>query len=108
MRTPELQAQIDADYDEWRKSRAKWKTPRGRWYDIILKLRKLDVLRYRPATLLSEKELLSLRAALRTVHATHMWHWSVRRDGDSVVIERGARWLSVFDLYREAKRPASR
>ena len=30
IRSPELQAQIDGYYEEWRKSRAKWKTPRGR------------------------------------------------------------------------------
>ena len=86
MRSPELQARIDAVYDEWRKSRAKCNTSRGRWHDVILKLRKLDKYRYRPSAPLSEKELLTLRAVLRTALPTRMWHWSVRRDGDSVLI----------------------
>jgi len=97
MRSPELQARIDVAYDEWRKSRAKWGTARGRWHGVILKLRKRDTYRYRPATPLSEKELLTLRAVLRTALPTRMWHWSVRRDGDSVRIERGERWWSVLN-----------
>jgi len=97
-RTPELQARIDASYKAWRRSRAKWKTPRGRWHDVILKLRTLDTFRYTPTTPLSEKDLLSLRAALRTAHPTHMWHWSVRRDGDGVLIDRGPMWELLFSL----------
>ena len=97
MRTPELQAKIDAVYDEWRKSRAKWNTPRGRWHDVILKLRMLDNYRYRPSAPLSEKELVTLRAVLRTALPTRMWHWSVRREGDSVVIARGERWWSALN-----------
>jgi len=87
-----LQAQIDGYYEEWRKSRAKWKTPRGRWYDIILKLLRLDTYRYAPETPLSEKEIVSLRTTLQASRATRMWHWSVRREGDGVVIQRGVAW----------------
>jgi hypothetical protein len=97
MHSPEVQAGIDAGYERWRKSRAKWGTPRGRWHGVILKLRKLDTYRFRPATPLSEKDLLSLRAVLRTALPTQRWHWSVRRYKDSVVIERGARWPSLVD-----------
>ena len=97
MRSPELQTRIDAVYDEWRKSRAKWNTPRGRWHDVILKLRKRDTYRYSPSAPLTEKELLTLRAVLRTALPTRMWHWSVRRDRDSVLIERGERWWSVLN-----------
>jgi hypothetical protein len=97
MHSSEVQAGIDAGYERWRKSRAKWGTPRRRWYGVILKLRKLDTYRYRPATPLTEKELLSLRAVLRTALPTREWHWSVRRDDDSVVIDRGARWPSLAD-----------
>jgi len=97
MHSPEVQAGIDAGYEQWRKSRAKWGTPRGRWHGVILKLRKLDKYRYRPATPLSEKELLSLRAVLRTALPTQGWHWSVRQDEDCVVIDRGARWPSLVD-----------
>jgi hypothetical protein len=97
MHSPEVQARIDAGYERWRKSRAKWRTPRGRWHWVILKLRKLDKYRYRPATPLSEKELLGLRAVLRTALPTQGWHWSVRQDEDCVVIDRGARWPSLVD-----------
>jgi hypothetical protein len=93
----ELQTQIDALYAEWRQSRAKWKTPRGRWFPLIQKLRTLDTYRYVPRTPLSEKELLSLRATLRTSRPTQMWHWSVRRDGVAVVIERGGIWSILWD-----------
>lgn len=84
MHSPELQDQIDALYAEWFESRAKWKTPRGWWFPIILKLRTLDTFRHVPRTPLSEKELLGLRAGLRTARPTQKWHWSVRRDGDAV------------------------
>jgi len=87
-----LQAQIDGYYEEWRRSRAKWKTPRGRWCDIILKLRRLDTYKYAPETPLSEKEIVSLRTTLQASRATRMWHWSVRREGDGVVIQRGVAW----------------
>ncbi len=92
MRSPELQAQIDGYYKEWRKSRAKWKTPRGKWYDIILKLRRLDTYRYAPETALSDKEIVSLRTTLQASRATGMFRWSVRRDGDAVVIQRVGMW----------------
>jgi hypothetical protein len=92
MRSPELQAQIDGYYAEWRRSRAKWKAPRGRWYDIIQKLRRLDTYRYTPETPLSEKELLSLRGSMQSSRATRMCRWSVHRDGDAVVIQRVGMW----------------
>ena len=97
MHSPEVQAEIDVGYERWRKSRAKWNTPRGRWHDVVLKLRKLDKYRYRPPAPVTEKELFTLRAVLRTALPTRMWHWSVRRDGDSVLIERGERWWSVLN-----------
>jgi hypothetical protein len=92
VRSPELQAQIDAYYAEWHESRAKWNTARGRWFDVILKLRRLDTYRFTPETRLSEKELVGLRAVLQTSRATRMFRWSVRRDGDAVVIQRIGMW----------------
>jgi hypothetical protein len=92
MRSPELQAQIDEYYAEWRRSRAKWKTPRGRWYEVIQKLRLLDTYRYAPETPVSEKELLSLRGTLQSSRPTRMFRWSVQRDGDVVVIQRVGTW----------------
>ncbi len=92
MRSPELQVQIDGYYVEWRKSRVKWNTPRRKWYDIIQKLRRLDTYRYAHETPLSEKELVSLRGTLQSSRATRMCRWSVRRDGDVVVIQRVGMW----------------
>jgi len=92
VRSPELQARIDAYYAEWYKSRAKWKTPRGKWHAIIEKLHRADAYRYVPESPMSEKELISLRAILHTSVPTRMFHWSVRRDGDAIVIQRIGLW----------------
>jgi hypothetical protein len=94
--SPELQARIDEYYDEWRKSRAKWNSPRGKWYGVILKLRRVDVYRYAPAVPLEDKDLISLRAVLRTSRATQMFHWTVQRDGDAAVIRRIGIWESAL------------
>jgi hypothetical protein len=91
-RSPELQAQIDKRYTEWRKSRTKWKAPRGKWHAIINELRRVDIYRFVPKTPLTEKELLSLRAAVHASRASGMYRWSVRREGGSVVIQRIGSW----------------
>jgi hypothetical protein len=94
--SPELQAQIDGYYEEWRKSRSKWNSPRGRWHGVIMKLRRLDGYRYAPTTPLENKDLISLRAVLNASVATRMFRWTVQRDGDAAVIRRVGMWKSAF------------
>lgn len=95
-RSPELQAQIDAYYEEWHKSRAKWKTPRGKWFRIIQKLQHSQTYRFTPKTPLSNGELVSLRTMLQATRPTGMCRWSVRRDGDAVVIQQTGMWHPLF------------
>ena len=105
VRSPELQAQIDAYYAEWRESRAKWKTPRGKWFSIVQKLQHVDTYRFIPRTALSGRDLVSLRAVLLTSPATRMCRWSVRRDGDAVVIQQTGMWRGLMAFV---SRPAKR
>jgi hypothetical protein len=92
VRSLELQAKIDAYYEQWRKSRSKWNAPRGRWYVVIQKLRQLDTYRYVPPSPLTSRDLVSLRAVLSTSVPTRMFHWSVRRDGEAILIKRLDTW----------------
>jgi hypothetical protein len=93
-------------HEELRKARqreveARWEQKRlanltngkTKWGWLIAEVLGRNTFRFRPAARgITQSDLNSMRCILRTHKYTVAWRWTVRREGEMIVVRRGPKW----------------